>query len=154
MRCFRQGLKFGLSFILKAYIFQGADISEEKSELGLEDDLHKIIEVCDVCFSVATESEVEGILNGVVSMLALVTGDKRDELILSFCEKLSKAPSHQLGLVCLKVNIAPSHQLGPVCLKVNIAPSHQLGLVCLKVNVAPSHQLGLVCLKVNTASSN
>jgi len=82
---------------------QGADISEERSQLGLEDDLQSIIQVCDVCFTVATESEVEGILNGIVSMLALVTGDKRDSLILSFCEKLSKAPTNQLGLVCLKV---------------------------------------------------
>lgn len=89
---------------LRAYFkSQGASISEKRSENGLEDDLHKIIEVCDVCFNVATESEVEGILNGIVSMLALVTGDKREELILSFCEKLSKAPTNQLGLVCLKV---------------------------------------------------
>jgi translation initiation factor 3 subunit M len=47
--------------------------------------------------------QVEGVLNGIVSMLALVTGDKRESLILSFCEKLSKAPNNQLGLVCLKV---------------------------------------------------
>jgi len=89
---------------LRAYFkSQGADISEKRSELGLEDDLHKIIEVCDVCFNVATESEVEGILNGIVSMLALVSGDRRENLILSFCEKLSKAPTNQLSLVCLKV---------------------------------------------------
>jgi len=88
---------------LRAYFkSKGANISEKRSELGLEDDLHKIIEVCDTCFSVATESEVEGILNGIVSM-SLVTGERRDGLILSFCEKLSKAPTNQLGLVCLKV---------------------------------------------------
>jgi len=28
---------------------QGANISEERSKEGLEDDLHKIIEVCDTC---------------------------------------------------------------------------------------------------------
>jgi len=46
---------------------------------------------------------VEGVLNGILSMLALVEGDKKEGLILSFCEKLSKAPNHQVGLVCLKV---------------------------------------------------
>eukprot|EP00088_Acartia_fossae_P026126 TRINITY_DN2689_c0_g1_i1.p1 TRINITY_DN2689_c0_g1~~TRINITY_DN2689_c0_g1_i1.p1 ORF type:complete len:386 (-),score=90.84 TRINITY_DN2689_c0_g1_i1:230-1387(-) len=88
----------------KYFKSQGANISEERSSEGLEDDLKKIVEVCDSCFTAgATESEVEGVLNGIVSMLALVEGDKREELIISFCEKLSKAPSHQLGLVCLKV---------------------------------------------------
>merc|ERR1719431_146673 len=31
-------------------------------------------------------------MNGIVSMLALCSGDKSESLILSFCEKLSKAP--------------------------------------------------------------
>jgi len=39
-------------------------------------------------------------MNGIVSMLALIT---KEELIISFCEKLSKAPTQQLGMVCLKV---------------------------------------------------
>lgn len=81
----------------------GAEISEERSERGLEDDLHKIIGVCDSCFKDASEAEVEGVMNGIVSMLALVTGDKTENLILAFCEKLCKAPSNSLGLVCLKV---------------------------------------------------
>jgi len=89
---------------LRAYFkSQGANISAERSEHGLEDDLDKIIDVCEVCFTVATESEIEGILNGIVSMLALVAGERRESLILSFCEKLSKAPTNSLGLVCLKV---------------------------------------------------
>jgi len=89
---------------LRAYFKSlGAEISEERSEKGLEDDLHKIIGVCDASFKEATESEVEGIMNGIVSMLALCSGDKSESLILSFCEKLSKAPTTELGLVCLKV---------------------------------------------------
>ena len=36
----------------------GAEISEKSSEKGLEDDLHKIIGVCDVCFKDATDQEV------------------------------------------------------------------------------------------------
>jgi len=85
------------------YKSKGAEISETRSELGLEDDLKKIIEVCHICFTEATESEVEGILNGIVSMLALETGERKEELTLSLCEKLSKAPNNQMGLVCLKV---------------------------------------------------
>ena len=30
----------------------GAEISAERSEKGIEDDLHKIIGVCDACFKV------------------------------------------------------------------------------------------------------
>ncbi len=36
----------------------GAEISEEKSSQGLEDDLQKIIGVCDTCFKDATDAEV------------------------------------------------------------------------------------------------
>lgn len=89
---------------LRAYFKTlGAEISEERSEKGLEDDLHKIIGVCDASFKEATEAEVEGIMNGIVSMLALCSGDKTESLILSFCEKLSKAPTTEMSLVCLKV---------------------------------------------------
>lgn len=84
---------------------QGAEISEERSENGLEEDLQKIISVCDVSFQPkdATEADIEGILNGIVSMLALCSGEKTEALILAFCEKLSKAPNQEMALVCLKV---------------------------------------------------
>jgi len=82
---------------------QGAEISEERSEKGLEDDLQKIISVCDVSFNDASEADVEGILNGIVSMLALFSGEKTESLILSFCEKLSKAHNQEMLLVSLKV---------------------------------------------------
>lgn len=82
---------------------QGAEISEERSDKGLEDDLQKIISVCDVSFNDASEADVEGILNGIVSMLALFSGEKTESLILSFCEKLSKAPNQEMLLVSLKV---------------------------------------------------
>lgn len=51
----------------------GAEISEEKSPKGIEDDLHKIIGVCDACFKEVPEAEIESILNGIVSMLVLVS---------------------------------------------------------------------------------
>ena len=42
-------------------------------------------------------------MNGIVSMLALCSGDKSEQLILAFCEQLSKAPSTDKGLVAMKV---------------------------------------------------
>jgi translation initiation factor 3 subunit M len=86
----------------------GAEISSERSDKGIEDDLHKIIGVCDAALKQPTADkkqpeQLEEVLNGIVSMLALVTGEKSENLILAFCEKLSKAPSDQIGLICLKV---------------------------------------------------
>lgn len=61
---------------LRAYLKEvGAEISVERSPKGLEDDLHKIIGVCDTCFSSeATEVEVEALLNSIVSVLIVVSG--------------------------------------------------------------------------------
>merc|ERR1712012_1488318 len=54
----------------------GAEISAERSEKGIEDDLHKIIGVCDVALGkdkdgeqLAKAEQLEKVLNGVVSML-------------------------------------------------------------------------------------
>jgi len=91
---------------LRAYFKNlGAEISGERSPKGIEDDLHKIIGVCDACFKESAGSaRIDEVLNGIVSMLALVTGEKSSEnLILAFCEKLTKAPNNEVGLVCLKV---------------------------------------------------
>jgi len=82
----------------------GAEISAERSEKGIDDDLHKIIGVCDACFKdTANAGQIEEVLNGIVSMLALVTGEKSENLIVAFCEKLTKAPSNIVGISCLKV---------------------------------------------------
>merc|ERR1712241_128682 len=82
----------------------GAEISSEISDKGIEDDLHKIIGVCDACFKdTANAGQIEEVLNGIVSMLALVTGEKSENLIVAFCEKLTKAPSNIIGMTCLKV---------------------------------------------------
>lgn len=51
----------------------GAEISDEKSTKGIEDDLHKIIGVCDACFQDANEADIESVLNSIVSMLVLVS---------------------------------------------------------------------------------
>nr|CAD7443854.1 unnamed protein product [Timema bartmani] len=81
----------------------GAEISEEKSPKGIEDDLHKIIGVCDSCFKEANEAEIESVLNGIVSMLVLIPVERAENLILAFCEKLTKASGYKLGMVALRV---------------------------------------------------
>ena len=91
---------------LRAYFKSlGADIGAERSELGLEADLSAIIAVCEASFTAegATETDVQGIMNGIVSMLALCSGDKTETLILAFCEKLSTAPNTEMRLVAMKV---------------------------------------------------
>nr|QBH73925.1 eukaryotic translation initiation factor 3 subunit M [Nicoletia phytophila] len=81
----------------------GAEISEEKSPKGIEDDLHKIIGVCDSCFKEGNESDIESILNGIVSILVLIPFERSENLILAFCEKLTKARGPKLGMVTLRV---------------------------------------------------
>ncbi|XP_056630062.1 eukaryotic translation initiation factor 3 subunit M [Diorhabda carinulata] len=80
----------------------GAEISEEKSPKGIEDDLHKIIGVCDSCFREGQESDVEMVLNDIVSIMVLIPLERSENIILAFCEKLTKAQGQKLGLVCLR----------------------------------------------------
>jgi translation initiation factor 3 subunit M len=82
----------------------GAEISEEKSPKGIEDDLHKIIGVCDICLKEkdCTETELDGILNSIVSIMVSDSLDRGENLILAFCEKLTKAPTIELQRVCLQ----------------------------------------------------
>merc|ERR1711923_493664 len=69
-------LSFFQAVELRSYFKSlGAEITLEGSEKGIEDDLHKIIGVCDACFKDqpnANPSEIEEVFNGIVSMLALV----------------------------------------------------------------------------------
>jgi len=84
----------------------GADISEENVDgagSGLEKDLHEVIEVCDICFQEASEADTESVFNGIVSLVVMVHVDQSENLILTFCDKLTKAPSTKLALVCMRV---------------------------------------------------
>lgn len=83
----------------------GAEISEEKSSKGIEDDLHKIIGVCDVCFkdpSLHTVEEIDAVLISVVSIIVSIPLERGENLILAFCEKMTKAPDTKLAQVCLQ----------------------------------------------------
>lgn len=51
----------------------GAEISSEKSNKGVEDDLHKIIGVCDVCFKDGEPAQIDGILNSIISIMITVS---------------------------------------------------------------------------------
>lgn len=80
----------------------GAEISEEKSTKGIEDDLHKIIGVCDVCFKDGDPIEIDAILNSIVSIMVSIPLDRGENIVLAFCEKLTKAPELPLAKVCLQ----------------------------------------------------
>jgi len=80
----------------------GAEISEEKSSKGIEDDLHKIIGVCDICFKDGTVTEVDAVLNSIVSIMVSIPLERGENLILAFCEKLTKAPRPELRRICLQ----------------------------------------------------
>ena len=84
----------------------GAEISTQPSVKGMEDDLHKIIQVCDICFtSGITDTDIESVLNGIVSVVIFAEPGSSDGLVLAFCEKVSKAwePEKKNGLIALKV---------------------------------------------------
>uniref|UniRef100_A0A1L8DSM9 Eukaryotic translation initiation factor 3 subunit M n=1 Tax=Nyssomyia neivai TaxID=330878 RepID=A0A1L8DSM9_9DIPT len=95
----------------------GAEISEDKSPKGIEDDLHKIIGVCDVCFKDGDPHQIDGILNSIVSIMVSIPLDRGENIVLAFCEKLTKAPEPQLAKVCLQSlwrlfnNLEPSSPL-------------------------------------------
>ncbi|KAI8425507.1 hypothetical protein MSG28_001523 [Choristoneura fumiferana] len=80
----------------------GAEISEEKSVKGIEDDLHKIVGVCDVCFKETSESDIEAILNSIVSIMVSIPLERGENLILAFSQRLTKAPGPKLGMVALQ----------------------------------------------------
>lgn len=80
----------------------GADVSEDKSPKGIEDDLNQIINVCETCFK-ANEAEVESVLNAIVSMLVVIPVNRAEQLILSFSKKLTKAKGQKLGQIALRV---------------------------------------------------
>lgn len=81
----------------------GAEISEEKSPKGIEDDLHKICGVCDVCLKKdGVEAEIDGVLTSIVSIMVSISLERGENLILVFCEKLTKAPTTELAKVCLQ----------------------------------------------------
>ncbi|XP_055390366.1 eukaryotic translation initiation factor 3 subunit M [Condylostylus longicornis] len=79
----------------------GAEITSEKSPKGIEDDLHKIIGVCDVCFKDGDPTEIDNILNSIVSIMITISLDRGENIVLAFCEKLTKAPDVPLARVCL-----------------------------------------------------
>lgn len=64
--------------------------------------MHKIIGVCDVCFKDGEPKEVDGVLTSIVSIMVSIPLERGENLILSFCEKLTKAPTTELSKVCLQ----------------------------------------------------
>lgn len=81
----------------------GANISEENSEAGFLADLQDVISCCELCLQEASEADAECTLNSIVSLLIMVPMGESEQLVHTFCEKLTKAPSPKMAAVCLKV---------------------------------------------------
>merc|ERR1719452_42844 len=93
--------------------------------MGIEDDMHKIIGVCDATFNLpeVPEVDVESTLNSIVSVLMVMqTTEKTESLIVAFCEKLSKAPNcRNLGGMALRVLFVLFQSLtDKICMKYHI----------------------------------
>lgn len=80
----------------------GAEIADKKSPKGIEDDLHKIVGVCDVCFKEQNEADIEAILNSIVSIMVSIPLERGENLIVAFSQRLAKAPGPRLGMVVLQ----------------------------------------------------
>ncbi|KAJ8958323.1 hypothetical protein NQ318_017469 [Aromia moschata] len=86
----------------QAQELRGRKFLKRSPQRGIEDDLHKIIGVCEACFKEGQESEVEMVLNDIVSIMVLIPLERSENIILAFCEKLTKAQGSKLGSVCLR----------------------------------------------------
>lgn len=81
----------------------GADISDEDYPSSLCLNLQQIISVCDSCFKEATDAEIEAVLNSIVSIIAMINPSESEELVHAFCDKLVKASSNRMGVLCVRV---------------------------------------------------
>jgi translation initiation factor 3 subunit M len=82
----------------------GASLSPTNKESFI-DDLKEIISVCDICFKEEKESDIESVLNSIVSVLIQVPQTSPDsyQLISLFCDQLVKAPNPKTALIALRV---------------------------------------------------
>lgn len=84
--------------------FKALGASNLDDEKPSEEDLATIVAVANLCFKEGNEAEVEGVLNSIVSMLIMLSNEKADNCISTFCQKLIKpSSSRPMGLVCLRV---------------------------------------------------
>lgn len=83
------------------------DFQEECSPEGLAVDLPDIIGECDKCLQPNNETgDAERVLNGIVSVFFVVpydNGELLTTLVPYFCEKLTKAPTTKMAMVCQRV---------------------------------------------------
>jgi translation initiation factor 3 subunit M len=82
----------------------GASLSPTNKDSFI-DDLKEIISVCDVCYKEEKESDIESVLNSIVSVLIQVPQTSPDsyQLISLFCDQLVKAPNPKTALIALRV---------------------------------------------------
>jgi len=70
----------------------GAEISEENAESGLLTDLKNILEASKFCWTLNNDSDIEMVLNGIISLLLVVPVAEAESAVTLFCEKVGKLP--------------------------------------------------------------
>ncbi|XP_064634582.1 eukaryotic translation initiation factor 3 subunit M-like [Lineus longissimus] len=71
----------------------GAEISEENSERGLVTDLLHVIEAANICWKESADNDhLECVFNSIISLILIVPQEKSENVVVSFCEKVAKAP--------------------------------------------------------------
>jgi len=83
----------------------GGSIAVENAPQGFVADLHEIINVSSVSFKEENESDIESVLNSIVSLIIQVphTDTNINKLVGLFCEKLVQTTEPKMGLISLRV---------------------------------------------------
>lgn len=90
---------------LREYMLElGAPIPKSPTDNYIID-LQQIISVCDIVFKVDKETEIEMVLNSIVSVLLQVGANQPEAsaLLASFCNQLTKAPNAKTALTAFRV---------------------------------------------------
>lgn len=90
---------------LREYMLElGAPIPKSPTDNYIID-LQQIISVCDIVFKVDKETEIEMVLNSIVSVLLQVGANQPEAsaLLASFCNQLTKAPNSKTALTAFRV---------------------------------------------------
>ncbi|XP_032816078.1 eukaryotic translation initiation factor 3 subunit M [Petromyzon marinus] len=90
---------------------RGAEVSEEASEGGLQQELATILSALHVIWK-DEDKDVESVLNSVISLLLILNVEKQQGLVESLCEQLAKGRDGERPLLRLQLLSNLFHGMG------------------------------------------
>ncbi|CAM9555304.1 unnamed protein product [Lampetra planeri] len=90
---------------------RGAEVSEEASEGGLQQELGTILSALHVIWK-DEDKDVESVLNSVISLLLILNVEKQQGLVESLCEQLAKGRDGERPLLRLQLLSNLFHGMG------------------------------------------